>query len=353
MKTFFSGLVCILVVSGAMGQSNSEPVVTPRGSAPVQDLLTSPDQKIPLDAPVITLQGVCDKSTAPADCKTVVTRAEFERVLSAAQPNTPKKNVAGQYAMALLLEQKAHDEGIDRTPEFEEQLKLLRLQLLARFVQEAMQKQAAQVSDADVEAYYKQHASDFQTLSFDKLYVPKQKSLEAGAQKPNDPDAQKQAQASEGAMKDEADKLRARAAAGEDFMKLQQEAYDFAGQKLKASTTRVDDVPKSRFPPSDASVFDLKAGEVSPVLISPQAYVIYKINAKKDQALADVHDEVVRLLQQQKMQQAFQEVRKAAVEQTKYNDAYFGVPAPPTLRNPGESPAQNSRPPAPPPPGKK
>jgi hypothetical protein len=71
-------------------------------------------------------------------------------------------------------------------------------------------------------------------------------------------------------MKEEADKLRARAVAGEDFTKLQQEAYNFAGQNLKATATRVDNVAKAHFPPSDASVFDLKVGEVSPVLNNPQ-----------------------------------------------------------------------------------
>jgi hypothetical protein len=260
-------------------------------------------------------------------------------------PNMPKqqqKAFASRYATALLLSQKAHDLGLDKTPEFEVQLKLQRLQTLAQLGQQSLEKEATQVSDTDIAAYYKQHTSDFQLLSYDRLYVPKQKQMDAASLKPNDPEAQKQREASEAAMKEEADKMRARAAAGEDFTKLQQEVYDFAGQKLKATSTRVPNVAKTRFPASDASVFDLKVGEVSPVLNDPQAYMIYKVEAKQDQPLEEVKAEITRLLQQQKVQQARQDLQKTASEKTKLDEAYFGVPAPPSLREPGEPAAPSA-----------
>ena len=341
LKTFVAGLVCVLIAGAAAAQSNSEPVLKPRTNNSVQDLPSpTSEQKVPPDAAVLTLEGVCDKGTPAADCKTVVRRNEFEKVVNSIQPNMPKqqqKALASQYALALLLAQKAHDEGLDKTPEFDEQLKLQRLQLLARLGQESVQKQAAQVSDADIEAYYKQHAADFQLISYDRLYIPKQKQVEVATQKPNDLEAQKQREASEGAMKEEAEKLRVRAAAGEDFTKLQQEAYDFSGQKLKATNTQVENVPKAHFPASDASIFELKAGDVSQVLNDPQAYMVYKIKAKKDQPLEEVKPEITRLVQQQKVQQAIQDLRKTAGEKAKLDDTYFAVPAPPTLRNPGDA----------------
>jgi len=312
----------------------------------VQDLPASgPEQKISLDAPVIILNGVCDKGTPAADCKTVVTRAEFEKIVNTLMPNMPKpqqKGFASRYATALLLAQKAHDEGLDKTAEFDVQLQLQRLQTLAQLGQQSMDKEAAHISDADIAAYYKQHTNDFQLLSYQRLYVPKQKQGDIVSQKPNDPEAQKQREASEAAMKDEADKLRSRAAAGEDFVKLQQEAYDFAGQKLKASSTRVDNVAKAHFPPSDASVFDLKVGDVSPVLNDPQAYMVYKVEAKKDQPLEEVKPEITRMLQQQKVQQARQDLQKTTAEKTKLDEAYFAGSAPPSLRNPGEPTAPNA-----------
>ena len=354
LRQFAIGLACVLLAGSAMGQANSEPVLKPRANTPVQDLPSAPaDTKISPDAPVITIQGACEKGTPAADCKTVVTRAEFEKVVSAVQPNMPKpqqRQFAARYVAALVLANRAHEMGLDRGPQFDEQMQLQRLQLLARLAGENMQKEASSVSDAEIEAYYKQHSNEFQTISYDKLYVAKTKQGDAATQKPVDPDAQKN---SETAMKEEADKLRARAAAGEDFVKLQQEAYDFAGQKLKAVDTRVNNVSKGHFPPSDAAIFDLKAGEVSQVFNDPQGYMIYKIEAKQEQPLADVRNEITQALQQKKLQEVSQDLQKTATEKTKYDDAYFAVPAAPSLRNPGEAPPPSAAPTAPPVPGKK
>src|SRR5436309_12164835 len=178
--------------------------------------------------------------------------------------------------------------------------------------------------------------ADYKAISFDKLYVPKQKSLETSAQKPNDPELQKKRQAAEAEMKAEAEKLRARAAAGEDFTKLQQEAYDFAGTKLTASNTRVDKVKKTAMLPNDASIFDLKKGEVSPVITDPQGFMIYKVEDMQEQPLNDVKEEVSRAAQQEKLKSASEEIQKAATQNTTYDDAYFAAPPPPTLKKPGE-----------------
>ncbi len=343
LRQFAIGLACVLLTGVALGQANSEPVLKPRVNTPVQDLPSAAaDQKVSPDAPVITIQGVCDKGTPAADCKTVITRAEFEKTVNALQPNMPKpqqKQFATRYVAALVLAQRAHALGLDRGPDFDEQLQLQRLQLLARLAGENMQKEAANVSDAEIEAYYTQHSNDFQSISYDKLYIAKAKQADVAAQKPTGPDAQKSREASEAAMKEEADKLRARAAAGEDFVKLQQDAYDFAGQKLKAQadSVRVNNVSKAHFPPSDASVFDLKVGEVSPVLNNPQGYMIYKIEAKQAQPMADVRSDITRILQQQKLQAASQDLQKTATEKTTYDDSYFAVPAAPSLKNPGDA----------------
>ena len=106
-------------------------------------------------------------------------------------------------------------------------------------------------------------------------------------------------------MKDEADKLRARAAAGEDPTKLQQEANDFAGNKTKVTNVKVENMRKTNIPPTDAAIFDLKAGEVSPVFSDPTGYRIYKVTEIKDLPLASVHEEIARALQGQNMKNAF------------------------------------------------
>jgi len=201
-------------------------------------------------------------------------------------------------------------------------------------------------SDSEVEDYYRAHTADFRAISFNKLYVPKQKQSDAAALKPNDPDAQKKREASEAAMKEEADKLRARAAAGEDFTKLQQDAYDFAGSTLKPTNMLVEHVRKTGIPPTDASIFDLKKAEVSQVFDDPGGFMIYKIEAVEDMPLASVRDEITRKLQGDKVKAAFDAFQNSA--KTTLDDAYFAAPAPPTLKNPGELPVMQT-----PSPGKK
>ena len=351
LKALLSGCVCLLAATAAYGQANSQPVLKPRPNTQVQELQPSEDKSnISPDTPVITINGVCDKSaTAGQDCKTVVTREQFENIVKSQQPNLPpaaRKQVATRLVTLLLLAGKAHELGLDKGPEFDEQLYVAQLLVKAKLANDQMQKEAAKVSDQEIADYYSAHSNDFRSISYDRLYVPKQKQADAAAQKPNDPDAQKKAQASEAAMKDEADKLRARAAAGEDFSKLQQEAYDFAGMKLKASTTRVEKVKKNALPPSDAAIFDLNKGDISQVFNDPQGYMIYKVEDFQVQPLADIREEVSRTVQGQKMKQMSESLQKTTTSDTTYNDAYFAVPAPPTLRNPGEAPPTAPKAPA-------
>src|SRR5437016_1662282 len=118
LRIFLTGLACALLGGAAIAQSNSQPVLKPRNDTTVQDLPSAgAEQKISPDTPVITVNGVCDQGAGAADCKTVVTRAEFEKIVNALQPNMPKqqqKALANQYAMALLLAGKAHEQGLDK-----------------------------------------------------------------------------------------------------------------------------------------------------------------------------------------------------------------------------------------------
>jgi len=352
LKALITALVCLLLTGAALGQTTAPPPLKTRPNPPAAET-ASTENAVPADAPVITIQGLCERpgggTATPSDCKTVVTRAEFEKIVNAVQPNMPqaaKKQFASRYVTVLMLAEKAHELGLDHGPAFDEELYLSRLQISSKLAAEQLQKEATKVSDTEVADYYKEHAADYKAISFDKLYVPKQKAIESSALKPNDPELQKKREASEAGMKEEADKLRARAAAGEDVTKLQQEAYDFAGLKQKTQSTRMENQRKSGIPPADASILELKAGDVSQVFTDPAGFMIYKIVEVKDLPVASVHDEIARTLQAQKMKNSFEALQNSA--KPDYAEAYFATPAPPTLRNPGETPAQNT-----PPPGKK
>jgi hypothetical protein len=74
------------------------------------------------------------------------------------------------------------------------------------------------------------------------------------------------------------------------------------------------------------------------------AFMIYKIDDFQDQPLESVKEEVSRTLQAQKLRTFSEELQKSVVGNTTFNDAYFAVPAPPSLRNPGEPPAGQTSP---------
>jgi hypothetical protein len=352
LKSVLFGVVCLMLATTALGQTTKPaPTLKPR---PSESNELIPGSNVAPDAPVITIQGLCERppnsNAAPVDCSTVITRADFEKLVSAVQPNMPaanRKPFATRYVTILLLAEKAHEMGLDKTPEFDEQMYIARLQLLARQAGEKMQRDAANVPDSQISDYYQQHANDYKTISFERIYLPKQKQVETDG-KPNELHPAKADDASEAQMKDEADKLRARAAAGEDPTKLQQEANDFAGNKTKVTNVKVENMRKTSIPPTDAAIFDLKAGEVSQVFSDATGYRIYKVTEIKELPLASVHDEIARAIQGQNMKSEFESVENSA--KTTYDSSYFSAPAAPSLRNPGETPAPQSKTP---PPGKK
>jgi hypothetical protein len=339
-----------MLATAAISQTTKPaPTLKPR---PSESNELIPGSNLAPDAPVITIQGLCERppnsNATPVDCSTVVTRADFEKLVNAVQPNMPaanRKPFATRYVTILLLAEKAHEMGLDKNPEFDEQMYIARLQLLARQAGEKMQRDATNVPDSEISDYYQQHASDYKTISFDRIFVPKQKQ---NANSANELNTTKGSDTSEAEMKDEADKLHARAAAGEDPTKLQQEANDLAGNKTKVTNVKVENMRKTSIPASDAAIFDLKAGELSPVFSDATGYRIYKVTEVKDLPLASVHDEIARALQGQNMKNAYDSLQNSA--KTTFDSTYFATPAAPSLRNPGEAPAPQG---TTPPPGKK
>src|SRR5208282_2756104 len=206
-----SWLMCVLLGGLAWGQAQpggaAPSAGTGRGRANTavpQAAGTMPDtaESVPASAAVLTITGVCKPQprpaaakagaaaakpaakTAPADCKTVVTRAEFEKLINSISTRpTPqlKKQVAAAYPSILAFAQAAQKQGLDKTARFETQVKFDRLQILARALREKVSDDAAKVSDADVEKYYQDHLSTYQQFNLDRVFVPHFRQPEAKA----------------------------------------------------------------------------------------------------------------------------------------------------------------------------
>ena len=315
---------------------------------------------------VITIVGVCaaHATTTPAkgttaktatsaktpaaktsaDCKTVITRAEFEKLLNHLAPNaTPqmKKQLAGLLPQWIALSDAAKKQGLDKTPQFEDRLKVLRMQILSQELRQKIQEEAAKISPEETEKYYHEHAADFEQFNVDRVFVPRNKQPEPEvksesdknekpgeeAQKAKQAEEQAKGQESEQAMTELAESLRTRAAAGEDFAKLQQEAYAAAGMKIQSPTVNLPSVHRTGLPPTQAAVFDLKPGEVSPVISDAGGHYIFKVNSKSEVPIDQAKNEIQSRLQNERMKGRMESLNSSFKVET--NEAYFGPPAGP------------------------
>ncbi|MGA8867086.1 MAG: peptidylprolyl isomerase, partial [Candidatus Sulfotelmatobacter sp.] len=143
-----------------------------------------------------------------------------------------------------------------------------------------------------------------------------------------------------------AESLRARAAAGEDFAKLQKEAFDAAGMKMESPTINLPKVRRSGLPASQASVFDLKAGDVSPVISDNSGHYVYKVVSKEALPLEQVKEEIHNTLKNERFKALIEKYQNSYHVQN--NEAYFQTPAMPGPRQGGMpmSPRGQEQPPA-------
>ena len=280
-----------------------------------------------LDKPLITIAGLCDKSSndeATSSCETVITRAQFEKLINAVQPNMPsrgRREFAERYADALVLAKKAEQIGLDRGPNYEEQIKIARIQILSQDMRKVIQEKASQISDQDVEDYYHHNAARFERALVDRIYIPRTRQLPSSSNnKLDDGDRQKNPPESEQTMKEEANRLRGRAIAGEGFTKLQADAYQFAGIKSSAPNTSLE-IRRISLPPTQASVMDLKAGEISQVFDDPNGYFVYKIRTKETLPLDQTREEIKATLRSQRMKDEMQGIQNSAT--STLDESYF------------------------------
>ncbi|MFI5110484.1 MAG: peptidylprolyl isomerase, partial [Terriglobales bacterium] len=336
-------------------------------------------QEMAPDAVVITVKGLCpapvrkaaasktahgSAAAKPAACQTVVTKKELEMVIETVRPNlqpAQRRMLAQQYVELLVVANAATKAGTEKDPKVKEQLRLQKLQILATSYSREMQQKEAEVPEADIEKYYKENAAKYEQAKLLRVYIPM--VTEEG--KPPDTAASKAL----------AEKIQQRAAAGEDFDKLQKEAFSAASNKGTAPPVDLGERRRGTLPPKqEDAVFGLKVGEVSAALDEASGYYIYKMVGKDAVPLDKVHDEIKGTLGREHLRESMEKLR-SSVEST-FNPAYFGsaasmppagevappppgrpAPAPPApaaapaqpAATPGTTEAPKPPPPAPPP----
>jgi hypothetical protein len=329
-----AGLICLLLASLGYGQGVSTTTV-PVGEAP--------EVVVAADDPVITVNDFCAEPALPgAACKTVITRAQFEKLTEALQPGMSlplRLNVANAYARNLRMAAAAEKRGLDKTPAFEEEMRYARLQLLSQDLTRELQAQADSISDADLADYFKKNEASYEEATLERIFVPRTKEGEDAHAEPEDA----QTKADEDAMTKVAADLRARAVKGEDPDSLQVEAYTEAGIPHTRSNTKMEKVRRDALPPQHEAVMDLKPGEVSEVFSDPGgAHFIYKMISKHALTLDDAKTEIRTAISSQRYRDSMKSFQGNVV----FSDAYFNPPAKPVSESQRNRRERKKKPPA-------
>jgi hypothetical protein len=295
----------------------------------------APASDLPPATPVITIRGICappKAGTAPkpqSECKTVVTRADFEKLAGALQPKmTPqvRRQLANQYPQILFMSEEARKRGLDKDPHYLEMLRFTKMELLKLELERSLEDEAEKVPESEIKDYYQKNAKTFEQISVLRIFIPKVKQIQPkdGANAAETDTARKD---SEIAMAKVAEDLHTRAAAGEDFDKLQKDAYEAAGIKASPPPTSNPRLRRTNLPAAQGSVFDLKEGDLSPVINDVSGSYIYKIVSRTAPTVADVEDEIRNTLRSQRLQAMRQKLQTSV--SSELNKDYFGPDLPP------------------------
>jgi parvulin-like peptidyl-prolyl isomerase len=286
----------------------------------------SPTTQVAENAPVITLNGACATPDAKGQCNTVITRKQFEDLVSVVNPQTgfnppltndAKRRIATSYARFLAFSDQAKKEGLDKTPEAGKMKEFAAMQAMAQLYINDLQSKT-KPTEAEVEKFYNDNKTRYEKINVRRILVPASGGFGAKDVTPEK-------------MKETAQKIYDRAKAGEDFDTLEKDALAAAGQNTSYETKLT--LNPTALPQTQQSVKELKPGEVSQLFAEPSGYYIYKMEGSETTPFAQVKPQIEQELHQKKFQEALQ----GQMEKIKpdFNEAYFG-PAPARGRAPGE-----------------
>ncbi len=290
---------------------------------------------------VITMSGACKDSTQ-SGCVTAVSREQFEQMANAVKPGMTtdaKRNFALQYGKVLGYSDQARALGLQNEPRFKEILKFVTDQLLTESLNEHYSNEYANQSDQKIEEYYKQNLGKFREADLQRLIIPSQ------------PAAAEITKPTEAAEKAYIAKLRQQWVAGADPATLQKEAFTRMGLTGSAPDINIKNSGPGMVPPTQASVFDMKPGEISQPFVDTGAAYLYKMVAEHEKPLSEVKPQIAKTLHDQMMREKIQELSESV--KPELNEAYFGpenkpeAPQTGTLHAPQQGAEPSSKPTAP------
>ena len=231
-----------------------------------------------------------------------------------------RRAIAQRIVAMFVLADEAVKQNLDKRPDIAVQLLFQRENLL----QTAMFKemiQSAVVPDADVQAYYDSHQSDFTVVTARHILIRVAHSRPAG--KPVRSEDQARAKA---------ESIRKRLIAGEDFATVAKQESDDNATAIKGGD--VGDFHHGQLvAPFVQAAFALKPGDISEPVRTPFGYHIIQVQSHSVKSLADAKPDILTQLKPVVARRQ----GEAMLNGTTFtiDDAFFGPPPAPVAAVPG------------------
>jgi parvulin-like peptidyl-prolyl isomerase len=271
-----------------------------------------PKLSTPEDEVVITV-NVCDPPAA-GGCKTQLTREQFEKRFRTAyggprRPNEHFPNAtarADQYVRQLAYSDEARKEGLDKDPEFQQEMQQVAMQLLANALQKKLKADTANPPEQALQDYYNKIIKQYEEITVRSVFIPRPPRSKAAGQTAGTPEgAAPWPEGEDVETQKIGDEARRQLAAGEDPDKVEKAAYAAAKSTEQIPSTRpMTWRHNASFPAGEETIlFALKPGEVSPPVPNGSGLTIYRLESKRTIPLAEVAKEIRALYQMDRVQE--------------------------------------------------
>lgn len=253
------------------------------------------------------------KTTAESPHKVVlkvgsvqVTKSEIDYLIKNLSPQIQRavairgrKPIGNEYAMMVLLSQKAKSEHLDTAPDFQRKMALDKLQLLAQEEYRIMEE-STQVSPAEITSYYNAHKSDFEQAKIREFVVRK-----------------KEGDAKAGAPGLSATEAKARLASIQKAIEAGTPPKEVAKKFDVPNVVMVNPKPVTvrkgeMLPALDKVAFALKDKQFSQPVETAHAFVLMQMLDHERPTEKDVADQIKDHLRQQKLQAALDAMKAKA-----------------------------------------
>jgi peptidyl-prolyl cis-trans isomerase C len=302
-------IITALALSAVAGFAQDKPAAKPASPAPAPAKASAAADS----DPIIVSAG-----------PTTIRKSEFEEAIKSLPAEYQqmaqgpgKKQFADDYLRMKMLAAQGIKTGVDKEPDVQNQLNLMRENLIANAELKSIEG-SVKLSDDDLHKMYDDHKADYEQVKARHILISYKGSRapqKAGAAEMNEEQA-----------KAKAEDLRKQIIGGADFAELAKKESDDTG-----SATNGGDLGAfghgQMVPEFEEAAFKAKPGEVTEVVKTAFGFHIIKVDGHESTPFEQVKAQIERTARQKKVQDILDAMKDGA--KPTYNEAYFAPPPPP------------------------